>query len=123
MAEELSRDECSICVGSLKGIGLVEVAGEIDVANVSLLAKALGEARQSDGNGIILDAHRLMYIDSSGLQTLLSAHQNLVAQGRELVIVGCHGVFYRLMEISRLRNRFKMYTNVEEALTDLGATT
>jgi anti-anti-sigma factor len=100
---------------------IVEVAGELDIATVSLLAKALGDAAQSGKSHVILDAQKLTYVDSAGIQTMLSAHRNLSTKGRKLVIVGCHGVFNRLMQICMLESRFQMYPTIEEAVSALSS--
>ena len=121
MAEELYAETCSIAVGSIAGASLVEVAGEIDVATVSLLAKALGDAVQSGHGDLILDAQNLTYIDSAGIQTLISTQQKLETQGRRMAVVGCHGIFHKLMRISRLESRFPMYATVDEALMSMNA--
>ena len=121
MPEELYAGTCSICVGTISGATLVEVAGEVDVATVSLLAKALGDAIQSGRGDLILDAQNLTYIDSAGIQTLMSTQEKLATQGRRMAVVGCHGIFHKLMSVSRLENRFPTYSTVDEALMTLNA--
>ena len=110
---------CSICVGALDENTILEVAGEVDIATVSLVAKALGDAVQSGKGHVILDAQKLTYIDSAGLQTLLSTHRRLAASGRKLVIVGCHGIFHKLLKMGQFDQWFTMYPTVDEALADL----
>ena len=121
MSEELYAGTCSICVGAISGASLVEVAGEVDVATVSLLAKALGDAVQSGKGDLILDAQDLTYIDSAGIQTLISTQEKLATQGRRMAVVGCHGIFHKLMEVSRLEGRFPTYSTVDEALMTMNA--
>ncbi len=116
---ETYTDSCSICVGILEGINVVEVAGEIDIATVSLLARALADATHSGKKHVILDAQKLTYIDSAGLQTLLSTRLSLAATNHRVVIVGCHGIFYKLMKITNLSASFSMYPTVEEAIAAL----
>lgn len=119
MAHEIHDDACSICVGNIDGISIVEVAGEVDIATVSLLAKALDDAVHSAKGHVIIDAQQLTYIDSAGLQTLLSAHRNLRDGGRSMLIVGCHGIFYRLMKISQLARYFNLFASMDEAMAHL----
>lgn len=113
---------CSICVGAFGENSLVEIAGEVDIATVSLLAKALGDAVQNGRGGVILDAQNLVYIDSAGLQTLVSIQHRLTSEGRRMAIVGCHGVFHKLLKITHLEQRFPVYATVDDALADLGST-
>ena len=121
MAEELYAGTCSICVGAVCGATIVEVAGEIDVATVSLLAKALGDAIQSGRGDLVMDAQNLTYIDSAGIQTLISTQEKLATQGRRMAVVGCHGIFHKLMSVSMLEGRFPTYSTVDEALMSLNA--
>ncbi|MHB1001825.1 MAG: STAS domain-containing protein [Armatimonadota bacterium] len=119
MLQESYVDNCSICVGLMNKIILVEVAGEIDVATVSLLAKALGDAVHSGKSHVILDAQNMSYIDSAGLQTLVSTQLKLESSGREMVIAGCHGIFQKLMKISQIEKRFRIFPNVDDAVASL----
>ncbi len=119
MSDDTYTEECSICVGRMNDVTIIELAGEVDVAAVSLLAKALGDAAQKGRGPVVLDAHELSYIDSAGLQTLLSANRTLVESGRSLSIVGCHGIFHKLMRITRFDEQFTMYPTIEDALAVL----
>jgi len=119
--EELYTGTCSICVGAVSGAIILEAAGEIDVATVSLLAKALGDAVRSGHCDLILDAQNLTYIDSAGIQTLISTQQKLATQGRKMAIVGCHGIFHKLMVVSRIENTFQTFSTLDEALMSLNS--
>lgn len=117
--QDTYTDTCSVCVGAIGSTNIVEIAGEVDIATVSMLAKALNDAVHSGKGDIILDAQKLTYMDSAGLQTLLSTQQQLATKGRRMAIVGCHGIFHKLMRTSRLDEHFRMYSTVDEALMDL----
>ena len=119
MSDDTYTEECSICVGRMNDVTIIELAGEIDIATVSLLAKALSDAVKKGKGPVVLDAHELTYIDSAGLQTLLSSHRKLAETGRSLTIVGCHGIFHKLMKITRFEEHFTMYPTIEDALQNL----
>ena len=118
---DLNGQDCSICVGAIGSTGIVEVAGEVDIATVSMLAKALGDASSTGSGDLILDAQNLTYIDSSGIRTLLSAQRALQEKSRRFAIVGCHGVFHKILKTSSLDDRFAMYSTIDEALSDFQA--
>lgn len=122
MIEDVQTEEFSIRVERLNGAVVIELAGEIDIPAVSHLARALTEATKKGRGPVVLDAHELTYIYSAGLQTLLSAHRRLTETGRALAIVGSHGIFAKLMHITRLEKHFRMYPTIEDALADLCAT-
>ncbi|MBP6965808.1 MAG: STAS domain-containing protein [Armatimonadetes bacterium] len=121
MIEDVQAEEFSIRVQKLNGAVVIELTGEIDIPAVSHLAKALTEATKKGRGPVILDAKDLTYIYSAGIQTLLSAHRRLTETGRALAIVGSHGIFAKLMHITRLEHHFKMYPTIEDALADLCA--
>jgi len=121
MADDFHGEECSICVGRMNDVTIIELAGEIDIATVSLLAKALDDAVRNGRGSVVVDAHELTYIDSAGLQTLLSTHRKLAETGRSLSIVGCHGIFHKLMKITHFDEQFTMYPTIEDALASLSA--
>jgi len=118
---DLNGQNCSICVGATGSTGIVEVAGEVDVATVSMLAKALDDAVRSGSGDILLDAQQLTYIDSAGIRTLLSTQRALAESNRRFALIGCHGVFRRILETASLADRFAMYSTVDEALASLRA--
>lgn len=119
MLHESYTDMCSVCVGAIGSTSIVEIAGEVDIATVSMLVKALGDAVHSGKGDLVLDAQKLMYIDSTGLQTLLSTQRRLSTKNRRMAIVGCHGIFHKIMKTSRLDQQFNMYSTVDEALMAL----
>lgn len=119
MAKDAYSDTFSISVSSLQGMSTVVISGEVDTASVSLLAKALNEAVHTSNSHVILDVHDLTFIDSAGMQTLLSTKNQLSQQGRDLAIVGCHGIFHRLVTVGALEDRFPMYPTISDALTSL----
>jgi anti-sigma B factor antagonist len=118
---DMHGQDCSICVGEIEQTGIVEVAGEVDVATVSMLAKALGDAVDSGRGHLILDAQKLTYMDSSGIRTLLSTQRALVEKNRRFAIVGCHGVFHKILTNCKLDDRFDMYLTIDDALTGFQA--
>ncbi|HJP65438.1 MAG TPA: STAS domain-containing protein, partial [Actinomycetota bacterium] len=50
----------------------IALVGELDIAGIPALSKAIAEA-SSDHNGLTFDLARLTFIDSSGLNELLKA--------------------------------------------------
>ncbi|MDH7481161.1 MAG: STAS domain-containing protein [Armatimonadota bacterium] len=117
----MSAESCSISINRLKETTIVKCSGEIDSGTVSVLARALQNAARSGKKHIILDATELTYIDSSGILTLISFQQKLQNENRRLAIIGCHGIFRKLITLSRLENRLPMYTSLDEALAEANA--
>jgi anti-sigma B factor antagonist len=119
MIQETCTDLCSVNISAVGANSLVEIAGEVDISTVTVLAKAIHEAVNDWDGDIILEAQGLIYIDSTGLRTLLSAQQKIETQQRRMAVVGCHGIFQKLLRTSGLDTRFRMYSTLDEALMDL----
>jgi anti-anti-sigma factor len=61
--------------------------GELDLATApELEAQVLGKLRAADGT-VVLDLRELTFMDSTGVRTLVAAHQAAGESGAELVIL------------------------------------
>lgn len=65
-------------VGSTRGVA---AEGELDLSNVTALARLLDELEQEGAEAIVLDLEALEFIDSTGLALLLRSHQRLNRDG------------------------------------------
>ena len=91
----------SVHVGEVAGAGVVRVAGELDCMTAAQLGDGLSRASLMPGTRVVVDFSRLTFMDAAGLGVLIAAHQRLVAQGREgLVIRGASGIVRRICELS-----------------------
>lgn len=91
------------CVTRTEGPGVnrVTLSGELDMASAPQLADALSEASRDCMALLILDLSDLEFMDSTGLQTILTAHTRLAeADCRLVLIAGCHQV-QQIFEITR----------------------
>ena len=76
------------CVPYAEGAGVVRVTltGELDVATAPRLADALDEVAEPTTR-VILDMSGLTFMDSSGLQAIVSARARVADAGRRLALV------------------------------------
>ena len=65
----------------------IAVAGELDLATIPELERALEQAEASDALSIIVDLSRLQFIDSSGVRVLLQAHARSRADSNRLALL------------------------------------
>lgn len=85
------------------GVTIVEVSGELDLLTASRMAALLDEVvRTRRHDNVVVDLRATEFIDSAGLQTLLSAKRRLTRLGRDLVVVSDSGPVRRVLELSRL---------------------
>jgi anti-anti-sigma factor len=87
------------------GRGRVAVVGELDAFSAPELRASID---QVTGDDVDLDLEGVSFIDSSGLATVVEAHQRLEAAGRRLVIVGRSEVVRRLLDLSGLSSRLHL---------------
>src|SRR5262249_36732198 len=111
---EVSGDSCSASVEGLRGgwhpgfavvgaEGCLRLIGELDVAGVPALRKALGEV---DGEDIVLDCSGLTFIDCAGLGVLIAAHHDCVKAGSQLQLVAPSRCLTRLLELTGVDGLF-----------------
>ena len=88
MRSELNIPELTITCSEHDGIDVVALSGELDLRAVGELEIALALAGETAR--VCVDLTELRFIDSTGLATVIRAHQTLSATGGRLV-VACRG--------------------------------
>jgi anti-sigma B factor antagonist len=63
------------------------LAGELDIATAPELPTVVSAISDNEQRTIVIDLRQLTFIDSSGLQGLLNAHQDCRARGHELRVI------------------------------------
>ena len=84
---------------------LVEVEGELDIATVPELERAVTRMRSQGLERLVIDLRRVSFLDSMSIELLLRLHGELTAAGASLVIVrGPRAVdrIFDLMELERV---------------------
>lgn len=77
---------------------IIQVTGEIDIANVSELDSALDDAVRASPDGFVVDASGVSYIDGMGIRAILGAWQRVKDGGGTLALVSSD-VVGRLLNI------------------------
>lgn len=78
----------------------IVLIGEADLLGAPNIEAAFADAAAGDARRIVVDLRKLTFIDSSGLQTLITGHQQCLARDRELSIVPGPASVQRLFEIA-----------------------
>lgn len=76
-------DECADTDGRVR----LELVGELDIAGATALEDRL-QSLAVGGDPLVLDLHRLLFIDSSGLRVLVGAVTDARREERSLVFEG-----------------------------------
>jgi anti-anti-sigma factor len=100
----------------IDGGHLVVCSGELDVGATPRLSTVLAMAYASPGGRLVLDLSDVAFIDSTALGTILKAAAQLDESGTNLAVVVPEGPVRRLMQLTNLTQRFRMFATREAAL-------
>jgi anti-sigma B factor antagonist len=78
----------------------ITLAGEMDMAGAPELAAVISGICANEQRTVVIDLRNLTFIDSSGLQALVRAHQDCLARGYELRVIPGPENVHRLFEIT-----------------------
>lgn len=89
---------------------LVHVAGELDILTVPRLAAQLNSLIRSAPSDVHLDLREVRFIDSAGLQLLLTTRRRLLGTARNLTVICGEGPVRRVIELARLTDTLHVIT-------------
>ena len=79
---------------------VLSLQGELDLASSVSLQQTLLEAETSGVRRLVVDLSELTFMDSTGLQTLIMAHNRASAAGRQLVLRRGPRAVQRVFEVT-----------------------
>jgi anti-sigma B factor antagonist len=82
------------------GRHVLVLAGELDLASRPLLDDFVAVAVDDGARSLVLDVERLEFIDSTGLQAILSARELCAQRTCTFELVGADGQVLRLFELA-----------------------
>ena len=95
---------------------LVVATGELDMSATPRLSTVLAMACASPGGRLVLDLSEVAFVDSTALGTILKAAAQLEESGTNLAVVAPDGPVRRLLEMTNLTQRFRLFATRDEAL-------
>ena len=101
---------------------LVVAKGELDLSATPRLSTVLAMASASPGGRLVLDLSDVTFIDSTALGTILKAAAQLEETRTSLAVVVPEGPVRRLLEMTNLTQRFRLFATRAEALEADSAT-
>jgi anti-anti-sigma factor len=105
----------------VEGALLVTATGELDLAAAPRLATVLSIATQGAEPNVVLDLAAVDFIDSTALGAIMHASTEAEAVGKQMLVVALDGPVRRLLEITNLTGRFRVYPSREDALAAAAA--
>ncbi len=74
--------------------------GELDLATVGSLDDAFADWLEQGGEVLVIDLSALSFMDSTGLRSIMAAHERISETGRRLVAAAGSGPVARLIDLS-----------------------
>jgi anti-sigma B factor antagonist len=94
---------------------IVSLSGELDIAAETQAQAAL--ERAMDGAAMLVaDLRELDFLDSTGVRVLITAHLRATERGVEFGVVRGGGMVARLLEVTRIDQRFPVVDDPAELL-------
>jgi anti-anti-sigma factor len=93
----------------------VAIHGEVDLAGVPALERALEDAIGTTAGDLVVDLSGVEFMDSTGLLTLLNARGLLAREGRAMAVVCPAGPVRYLLEVAGVSRLLAVYDSPEQA--------
>jgi anti-anti-sigma factor len=123
---EPSRDRApepgvaSLSFTRARGVTVARLEGEVDLASIEALGRALSDAVLDSDRGLVLDLDGVDYLDSAGLHLLHDAARMLGARGQGLRLAVAPGAsLVRLLELVDIEQIVPVDPTVEAAVEAL----
>lgn len=105
-----------------QGTHILEVCGEVELANATTLRETLtrfadAAAQAGIAPRIVLEMSRVGFLDSSGVGVLVGGYKRMRSQDGALAIAAPHARVKRVLEIAGLMRALPIYDSVEEAVS------
>jgi anti-sigma B factor antagonist len=95
---------------------VITVSGELDLASSAALEEELVRLAESDSEQVILDLRGLEFMDSTGLSTVVKAHQRAQEAGQRFGLVRGPQQVQRLLSLTGVAERLPFADTPEELL-------
>jgi anti-anti-sigma factor len=108
--------ELSVTRSDVDGVTVLGLRGEIDCDTVGALARAMPPADPTAGSRVVVDLSGVTFMDSSGINALIAAHQVTRAARGWLRLAGLRDSVRRTVELVGLDTLATCHPTVREAI-------
>jgi anti-sigma B factor antagonist len=81
---------------------ILELDGELDMANAGLLEEAVASADLNGALAVVLDLRALRFVDSTGLKVVFRIRSLVRQGGRQFAVTQSSGQVQRMLNLTRL---------------------
>ncbi len=100
-------------------IGVITLQGRLDEESVPQLQKALDDYIARGVSSLLVNLHRVNFIDNSGVNALVAGMKQLRARGGDLRLIGLQPGPRSVFELMMLDKVFTLFETEGEALNGL----
>jgi anti-anti-sigma factor len=109
----------TVRAAEVAGLMVVAVEGEIDVDTADDVLDAVRLGFVSAGPALIADLTLVSFFGSTGISTLISAHELAEENGKKLHVVAPQRAVRRPLQVTGVADVLSLYDSVEEAVSAL----
>jgi len=95
---------------------VVQPHGPLIGSDAEEFAEHIGKLLDERGPRVVLDASKIAFVDSSGLEVLADATNLLIRNGQLLKVACLNATLQEVLELTELSAMFERYAELEEAL-------
>ncbi|GAA3636292.1 anti-anti-sigma factor [Lentzea atacamensis] len=119
--EDLFRESPLLTVraAEVTGVMVVTVEGEIDVDTADVVLDALRLGFESGGPAVVVDLTAVSFFGSTGISTLITAHELADEHCKNFHVVAPHRVVKRPLQVTGVADVLSLHDSVDEALSVL----
>ncbi|MBF0571478.1 MAG: STAS domain-containing protein [Candidatus Omnitrophica bacterium] len=100
----------------INDVALVVLAGELNMDNSNTLRVAFKKILKENSRKILVDFEKLVFIDSSGIATLIEMFQNLGKLNGRMCLCNVNKRIIGVFEVTKVQKLFNIFVTREEAL-------
>jgi anti-sigma B factor antagonist len=97
-------------------VTVLKPSGPLVQGDALELRTRLSEVMRRSLGRMVIDASAIAYVDSAGLETLLSATEEMGTSGRALRVCGANETVREVLEITGISDRFEQFDDLNAAV-------
>lgn len=95
---------------------IIRLWGDLDLYHAGKFRQTLDDIFGKSIYNVVINLEKTPYIDSSGIGVLVYARTTVTKKGGKLALVNPQETILKVLDISRLRAFFDVYTSEDEAV-------
>lgn len=119
--EDLLRESPLITVraAEVTGVVVITVEGEIDVDTADVVLDALRLGFSSGGPAVVADLTEVSFFGSTGISTLITAHELADEHCKDFHVVAPHRAVRRPLQVTGVADVLSLHDSVDDVLSVL----